>query len=516
MKNALTAFLFFVFCGTLAAHPMGNFSINHYSGISMSEKGIAIHFIIDMAEIPAFQEMSAVDSNGDRQISNEEADRYSTRQVQSFQQNLHFSLNGKAMSLVPRNHGFRVVPGAGGLPTFVVSGDYLISWDGSARQNNVIVFSDSNFSERIGWKEIVLIRNQKMPVTESTASSVDRSKQLTEYPSDPTTSAPQETEAKINFTMTPEVIASLQDSERMDSVHPSGTFASFASQFSKRDDRFTRLISQKDLGSGIVLISLLIAFGLGAMHALSPGHGKTIVAGYLIGSRGTAYHALFLGAVVTLTHTIGVFALGLLTLYGSRYILPEKLYPWLSFFSGISILVIGASLFRKRMGMLKRKQVGLHHSHSHHHDHGHHHDHDSHHSHASHHHHDSHAHHHHDHDEHSNHGHSHLPIDPQTGAITLKSLLTVGISGGALPCPSALVVLLSAISLHRVGFGLLLIVGFSLGLAVVLTSIGLLLVYASSITKRFESYGGLLTRMPLASSLIIAILGLAIALKSFL
>src|SRR5262249_15478423 len=158
---------------------------------------------------------------------------------------------------------------------------------------------------------------------------------------------------------------------------------------------------------------------------------------YLIGARGTGKHAVFLGATVTLTHTIGVFALGLITLYFSKYVLPERLYPWVGVFSGVSIVLIGATLFRKRLALLKPKQ-----QHHHHHDH-------------------EHAHHHHDHDhghDHGAHGHSHVPVDPQSGSISWKSLLTVGISGGALPCPSALVVLLSAISLHRIGFGLLLIV----------------------------------------------------------
>src|SRR5262249_22921893 len=135
-----------------------------------------------------------------------------------------------------------------------------------------------------------------------------------------------------------------------------------------------------------------------------------------------------------------------------------------------------------------------------------------------HHHHDhEHAHHHHDHDhghDHGAHGHSHVPVDPQSGSISWKSLLTIGISGGALPCPSALVVLLSAISLHRIGFGLLLIVAFSLGLAIVLTTIGVLMVYAAAWTQKFRTGGMLLSRLPLASSLIIALFGFVIAIQA--
>ena len=132
--------------------------------------------------------------------------------------------------------------------------------------------------------------------------------------------------------------------------------SNFLSNTNKKDDAFTRLISAQNLTGKVIFFSLLVAFFLGAMHALSPGHGKAIVAGYLVGSRGTALHAVFLGAVVTLTHTIGVFALGILTLFGSRYILPETLYPWLGFLSGLSIVVIGLSLFRKRFNVLRKKK----------------------------------------------------------------------------------------------------------------------------------------------------------------
>src|SRR5437870_7078170 len=83
------------------------------------------------------------------------------------------------------------------------------------------------------------------------------------------------------------------------------------------------------LGLGLVLTSLLVAAALGALHALSPGHGKTIVGAYLVGARGTARHALFLGLVVTATHTLGVYALGLVTLTASQYIVPEQIFPWL-------------------------------------------------------------------------------------------------------------------------------------------------------------------------------------------
>ncbi|MBV9742828.1 MAG: sulfite exporter TauE/SafE family protein [Acidobacteriia bacterium] len=220
-------------------------------------------------------------------------------------------------------------------------------------------------------------------------------------------------------------------------------------------DYLSRLLHQGDLGWTTILIGMIVAFGLGAVHALSPGHGKTIVAAYLVGTRGTPAHAVFLGAMVTFTHTISVFLLGFATLFLSRFILPEKIYPVLGVISGVSIVWIGGLLLHKRLRLARM------HPHAHTHNHDHHHLHDHVHSHA----HD----HHHDH----SHSHSHVPDD-----VSLGGLIALGASGGLVPCPSALVVLLSAIALGRVGLGLILLVAFSLGLAGVLMAIGLLVLYA--------------------------------------
>src|SRR4030095_13892876 len=187
-------------------------------------------------------------------------------------------------------------------------------------------------------------------------------------------------------------------------------------------DRLSQILGEEVLPLRLVLLGMLVAFSLGALHALSPGHGKTVVASFLVGARGTARHAVFLGAVVTFTHTIGVFLLGLVVLFLSRTIVPEQIYPWIGFISGLTILGVGVNLFRQRLGHLT-------------HDHG-------------------------------PHGHSH-EIPPH---ITFRNLLALGLSGGIVPCPSALVVL--AIALHRVGTGLLFILAFSLGLASVLVAIG--------------------------------------------
>src|SRR5262249_27067357 len=237
-----------------------------------------------------------------------------------------------------------------------------------------------------------------------------------------------------------------------------------------------------------------------ACHALTPGHGKTIVGAYLVGSRGTVRHAVFLGLVVTITHTLGVYLLGLGTLAASAWVVPERLYPWTSVLSGLLVVLVGASLVTARLAAAHGHQ---HHHHDHSHEHGpnHSHDHAPDHSHGP-----GHDHHH--------HGHPHSPLPPADAPVTLRSLLALGVSGGLLPCPSALVVMLGAIALHRIAFGLALIVAFSVGLAGVLTGIGVALVYARGLSGTLPLGGRAGRYVPVASALVISLAGMAIVLEA--
>jgi nickel/cobalt transporter (NicO) family protein len=268
-----------------------------------------------------------------------------------------------------------------------------------------------------------------------------------------------------------------------------------------RGDAFTALMESHQRGFGIVFLALVIAAGLGAFHALEPGHGKTVVAAYLVGTRGTAHHAVLLGCIVTASHTLGVYLLGVVTLYASRYVLPERLYPWLGMLSGITIAGLGFLLLLRRFagrdtGHGHSHAHGAHEAHARLHDHDHPHDHgDAHHAHGA-------------------HDHHH---EPASEHVTLRELFALGITGGLVPCPAALVVLLSALSLGRVGFGLLLIVAFSIGLAAVLISIGLLMVYARRLMSRFHGDGPIVTRwLPLTSAAVMTVLGLVIAVQALM
>lgn len=226
-----------------------------------------------------------------------------------------------------------------------------------------------------------------------------------------------------------------------------------------------------------------IAFVLGAAHALTPGHGKTIVAAYLVGSRGTLKHAAFLGAMVTFTHTISVFALGLATLFLFQYVVPAKVSQVLGAISGLSIVIIGAWMLFKRMRGSGHMQVHDH-QHPHVHDHCHPHDHSHDHDHA--------------------HLHTHMPDE-----VSWSGLVALGASGGLVPCESALVLLLSAIALRKVGLGLLLLVAFSLGLALVLMGIGMLVIYAKHLIpdSKHVKQNHFVRWMPVASAAVVMILG---------
>jgi ABC-type nickel/cobalt efflux system permease component RcnA len=272
---------------------------------------------------------------------------------------------------------------------------------------------------------------------------------------------------------------------------------------------FTDLIATRELTVSVVAVALIVAAALGAFHALEPGHGKTVVGAYLVGSRGTARHALILGLIVTASHTAGVYLLGGVTFFASQYVVPDRLYPWVALASGLTIAGLGFSLLWRRLR-------GGPAAHDHHH---HHHGHDGHahplgpHEHHDHEHHDhAHAHDEHAHDHAHGHGHHH---HHEPGAVSLRQLWALGITGGIVPCPAALVVLLSALSLRRVGFGLLLIVAFSLGLALVLIAVGMLMVYTRRLVARFDERGPLVTRwLPLASSAVMTLIGVSIAAQA--
>ena len=537
-----------------AAHPLGNFSINHYTGIRVTRDVIELRYRIDMAEIPTFQEIQEtgiVSEAGHPSLSG-----YLARKAEALKEGLFLEVNGRRLPLWEEASEVIFPPGAGGLPTLKLGILYRAPLDSVIPAGlNQLRYRDANFAGRAGWKEIVAVGGPGIALISSSVPDKDRSLQLTDYPTDLLNSPPQDLEARVTFThegpsravatvgspgppspeggadqphaidppttersVTAPPSAELVDGPLEPALPPEDARAEARtgvepirlqghSQAPPRNS-FTELVATKQLSFGIILIAVAVAAGLGALHALEPGHGKTVVAAYLVGSRGTAWHALWLGLIVTGSHTAGVYLLGAVTLYASQYIVPERLYPWLGVVSGLIIASLGGSLFLRRYAGEAHP-----HAHGHSHDRGH-------------------SHHHDDGPSHHQQGHhargpGGAPGQTQrahgyrrhatAATVSPRQLVTLGVTGGIVPCPAALVVLLSALSLHRVGFGFLLIVAFSLGLAAVLIAIGLLMVYARRFMSRVQAEGTLITRwLPLASAAVITLFGAAIAVQALI
>jgi nickel/cobalt transporter (NicO) family protein len=438
MKKALVTLLTLaalILPAAASAHPLGNFTVNRYSEIALSGGRVYVRYALDLAEIPTFQEGSAVRAPG---FAGGVAER------------LVLELDGRRVPLTPLDHAVQTRPGAGGLDTLRFDAVFAAPVGATG---STLTFRDLNFERRLGWKEVVVVTSEGARLLSSDVPSASASDILRAYPADLLSSPLDVSSARVEY----------------EAGDGPGTAPRLAEHHVQRADSggFESLISRDDLGLGVLLVSLLVAMFWGAAHALTPGHGKAIVAGYLVGSRGKPRHAVLLGLIVTATHTAGVFALGLVTLLLSRFIVPERLYPWLTVASGLLVVGVGAAVLVGRAR----------HAHAH-----------------------ARGHHHHDHPHHHGYGRG--------------GLLGVGIAAGLLPCPSALVVLLSAIALHRVGFGLALIVAFSLGLAATITAVGLLAVLARRAFGRLSLDGRLVRALPAASALLILAVGVGITVKA--
>ncbi len=502
LLKCLTAIaLVFLWMPFAEAHPLGNFTINHYAGLQISRDRVGIDYVLDMAEIPAFQEIRQLDRDRNHKADAIETVDYPADKCREIHSDLNLRFNKKPLALSLNRSSVEFPPGVGGLETLRLTCGFEGAIAPGKLLNNAspstIEFEDTSYPQRLGWREITVSSN--VPVGGNFIAS-SLTKRLTDYPSDLLSSPLNQ--RQISLTINP-VLPSHQSIARSPTQLSSPTSQVLSG---RSNDAFTRLITLEEHSLPATLLALAIAFVWGGLHALSPGHGKTIVGAYLVGSRSKVHHALFLGLTVTLTHTIGIFALGLVTLGTSQFVLTEELYPWLNVISGVLVTGIGLNLLirRSRISQVFQKSMS---EPKHDHGHEHYHDHDHIHSHDHHHHNHGHSHDH-------NHGHSHLPPGADGSPITWSSILALGISGGLLPCPSALVVLLSAIALGRIGFGLALVSAFSLGLAAVLTGIGLTLVYAKDWFERLPLQASKSKLFPAMSALFMTLIGLGITTKA--
>jgi nickel/cobalt transporter (NicO) family protein len=483
-------------------HPMGNFSVSHYARLEPTGQGVDLTYALDLAEIPTFDLLRTWQL--ERTSPRDRLEVKAREQAKVWLNGLQIKLDGRPERARFLSSELVIADGAGNLPILRITTRAHLNAAGG-----VLEYEDSNFPERAGWKEIVIVAGKGATLRQASHTDKDISKGLTQYPPDPTLAPPQDLRAELTWQAEGPALgqrepASQPAAEALESkpvispipqpkvsrTAPSpATLTPAAAPMGAvvRGDFLSRLLHQRDITPWMMLVGIVAAFVLGGAHALTPGHGKTIVAAYLVGSRGTLKHAAFLGAMVTFTHTVSVFALGLATLFLFRFVMPEKITEWLGVISGLSIVAIGLWMAQKRLRAASHRHDHDHHHH-HHHDLDHHHDHDH-----------DHAHHH-----HGPGGHTHAPDELSWGG-----LVALGASGGLVPCESALVLLLGAIALRRAGLGLLLLVSFSAGLAIVLIAIGAMVLYARNLlpeNKGFQSHS-VLRYAPVASAVIVTVIG---------
>jgi len=460
-----------------AAHPLGNFTVNHYSRVTVRGDAIRIRYVLDLAEIPSVQEMRSADADGKGTVTPAEWAAYKQRKVEEIGRQIEMRVDGQPVDLRPTEVNLAQPLGQGDIPLVRLEMWFEALTSGMAVDvQHQATFRDRGDPARIGWREIVVESGPGALVANSSVPDVDVSDELRSYPDNLLQSPLDRREAEWTFTL------GLAGAGSVTATRP-GTVGA------RPTDAFAALVTAADLSPAVVLLALAGAAVLGGIHAASPGHGKSIMAAYIVGTRGTVGHALVLALSVTVAHTTGVLVLGLATVVASNLIFPERLYPWLTLISGALVLVVGLGFLVRSVRY--RGHVDEHHHHGH--DHAH--------AHAS--------------SEVGSARHEQRPHAHATLAPTWRSLFALGLAGGIVPSGSALVVLLSSVALGRLGFGLVLIVAFGLGMAVVLVATGVLLVHAGRFMLRLfpdddvsPRRQRLVAAVPIVSASIMTLLGI--------
>jgi len=503
--------------GIVSAHPMGNLAICHFSAIRAFDNAVKIHYIVDIAEVPSYHEMKKIDTDEDGVYSEAELAAYRKILSQKLVDGLELEVSGEPAQLEVRDSLIELRDGLPGLKTLWVELHLEAPFAAGKWTKREIHYRDTNYPDKMGWKEIRIFGGPNTKIIDSTRLSPKTSNALSEYPETLVDDPP--TDLEVTFTAVPgkpdEMYALDTGEESGGAEEEKGGLLAAITKFF---DVFPYL-EKKDLSTGVWLIGLSFAFILGCFHALSPGHGKTLVAAYLVGTKGKFSDAVVLGAIVTFTHVAAVLVMFLVLLTFWERLNAEVVYAWLGVGSGVIIIGMGAWIFYRNLtGRYiphEHDEFGRHihpsddhhheaHSHDHHHGHPHGHDHP----------------HSHEHD-HDHHGHPHPGETAETTGeeregVRFMDLLTLGITGGIVPCPTAIVILFAAIGLNRLPFGLAMMVAFSIGLAFVLIIIGLTIVGTRSAAEaRFGAavQSRVVNFLPYVSGTLIALIGIGICLN---
>ncbi len=535
--------------GTAGAHPLGNFTVNHYDGLVTTPGELRVDHVEDLAEIPATQAGPDIERLGMTEWARQRCAQAADAS--------RVTVDGRAVGLTAKSSDARLRPGQAGLDTLRL--ECRLTAPLPEDDTVTLGFRSAATDSGPGWREITA-RGDRTTLTESDVPTKSLSGELTEYPEELLSSPADTATAALRVRPGGPALVEGQEDAPAASVLPRGA------------DRWTRaldsLVARNDLTVGFAALALLIAVALGAMHALAPGHGKTLMAAVAAARGGKARmkDVLPLAASVTVTHTLGVVALGLLVTAGSAA--APSVIAWLGIASGALVTAAGATLVRR--AWRNRQQAHGHpyphddpHSHDHDDDHGHPHPHPHPHPHDSEHAHERtpvlvgahgqatptghphehphpHAHprpeHEHSHDRghshESDHPHSHPHTVEHTHggfththatAPTLRGTILLGFAGGLVPSPSAVVVLVGAAALGQAWFGLLLVVAYGVGLALTLTAAGFAVVKLGTgvtrvLDKRPRWTNSPLTALvrrtaPVGSALVVVALGVGLVLK---
>ena len=479
---------------------LGNFTINQFSRLAISERALDVHYSLVFGQLPALRELHLADADGDGVTSDAEREARGREIAASLASQLHVAVDSEPVALHVVRSTTSLPSEQGGF-SLRVDVDFTGELPRASASSRTLTFDNDAYAGRFGWQEIVVATAPGIAAYDTDAFGTSLTNGLTESLSDmPATGPLAERSVHLSYRKGSPPAGSQAIAPRPGTLAPERAASRSEGNPLQRATRgIVELVSSPDVAPHVALSALLAAMLLGAIHAFSPGHGKSVVGAYLIGSRATARHAAFLGLTVTVTHTIGVFALGFATLAASAYALPERILPILGLVSGLLVLGMGVALLVRRWPAARvalRNRSGLRtlapksgrfvlaamdHAHA-----------------AA--------------GWHSHGGtwHTHLPPGASGDVVTWRSLLALGVSGGLVPCPSAMVLLLAAVALNKTAFGLVLVLAFSLGLAATLSAIGFAFLYARSRLPQSAQSSRWVRVVPLASAAVIVLVGLAL------
>jgi len=516
-RRILFGFLLSVIAAALpaavVAHPLGNFTINHYAGIAVARDEVRLDVVIDMAEIPTFQERLTIDTDGDGEVSDEEAAAAAPVACATEGKALQLAVDGRHLPVASVGRAaISFPPGLGGLSTMRIECDYSAVLGTELGGPTTITFSDTSYPERVGWREIVAT-GDGVAIQANGLPSTSPTNRLTAYPANLISQPLDMRSAAI--VATPET-AAIQSAGPAPAAAKAATAAAPTAPAPAKvvvagavpggvGGELPAIFQSVDLTPIVLVLSVLTAVGLGAGHALTPGHGKTLMAAYLVGTRGTALHAVGLGLAVTVSHTLGILVLAALVVGAQGLLPPDVVVRAAPVVAAVTIVAIGGWMLvgevRRRLATGRIVNPGPRQDHDHDHDHegdrGHGHGHrvaaqlppGEH--------------------RHGGVAHSHLPAAGST--ISWRGLTALGLAGGLIPSTSALFILLGSIVAGRPAFGFVLVVVFGFGMALVMSGVGLAMVFARTRLDRLpsgSSLGRLARHAPLVAAVVVLAFGL--------